>query len=85
MELTMNHVKVVREEVGMKQCDLAKKLKINQSNYANMEKGKLFTKKIPNIINEALLILVPKLDEKLNEANFKHAYLKTLRKEFKNY
>lgn len=85
MKLTMNHVKLVREEVGMKQCDLAERLKINQSNYANMEKGKLVTKKIPNIINEALLILIPKLDQKLNEANFKYLYLKRLRKEFLNY
>jgi len=85
MELTMNHVKVVRKEVGMKQYVLAEMLNVEQSNYANIENGKLITNKVPDIIHNALTILIPELDVKLAEANLKHSYLKHLRREFVNY
>jgi len=85
MELTMNHVKVVRKEVGMKQYVLAEMLNVDQSNYANIENGKLITSKVPDIIHNALSILIPELDNKILETKLQNAYLKQLRKEFKNY
>lgn len=85
MEITINHVKVIRKEVGMKQYVLAEMLNIEQSNYANIENGKLIPNKIPDIIHDALTILIPKLDEKILDASLKHFYLRSLRKEFKDY
>lgn len=85
MELTIDHVKLIRKEVGIKQYVLAEMLNIEQSNYANLENGKLITKKLPDIIHNALLILVPELDKKITETNTKKEYLKTLRETLKNY
>jgi len=85
MKITMEHVKTVRKTVGMKQYVLAEMLNIEQSNYANMENGKLVTSKIDGIIHSALEILIPKLEFKKDSVYMQYLHLKSLRNYFKNY
>lgn len=61
----MKDVKELRKAVGMKQCDLAQKLGIGQSNYSNMENGKMITNKLEEIKRRAFDVLLPLLEEKV--------------------
>lgn len=78
----MNDIKVLRKKVGMKQCVLAKELGVEQSNYANIENGKLITSKIPEIRQKALEILLPKLDHLIIEKELEYFEVKHLRQHF---
>jgi transcriptional regulator with XRE-family HTH domain len=62
---TIEQIKELRKATGMKQTVLAEKLGIEQSNYSNIENGKLITNKIQNIILEAEKILLPLLENKI--------------------
>lgn len=63
----MRQVKEIRKLVGMKQYVLASILGIEQSNYANMENGKLHTNYIPMLRDKALSILKPQLQVLIEE------------------
>jgi len=85
MKVTIEDVKIIRKKVRMKQYVLAEMLNIEQSNYANMENGKLITNKLPDIIHNALSILIPKLEKEILMTKSDYEYLKSLRSKFKNY
>ena len=78
----MNDIKVLRQKVKVKQRVLAKQLGIEQSNYSNIENGKLITSKIPEIRRRALEILLPKLDSLVIEKSLEYYELKYLREHF---
>jgi len=84
MKRTIEHIKVLRKEVGLKQCILAEMLCIEQSNYANMENGKLVTNKIPNIVDKAEKILVPMLEAKIQNTQMRLDVLLSFKDQFKD-
>lgn len=84
MSRTIEQIKNLRKEVGLKQYVLAEMLCVEQSNYANIENGKLVTSKIPNIIEKAEEILVPMLDLKIENMQFKLDVLLSARSQFDN-
>lgn len=84
MSRTIEQIKNLRKEVGLKQYVLAEMLYVEQSNYANIENGKLVTSKIPNIIEKAEEILVPMLDLKIENMQFKLDVLLSARSQFDN-
>lgn len=84
MSRTIEQIKNLRKEVGLKQYVLAEMLYVEQSNYANIENGKLVTSKIPNIIEKAEEILVPMLDLKIENMQFKLDGLLSVRSQFDN-
>jgi predicted transcriptional regulator len=85
MKPTITDVKTVRKAVGMKQYFLAELLRIEQSNYANMENGKLITSRLQEVVESALVILIPMLEEDIRNNSTKNAELKKLLKTVKNY
>lgn len=79
---TISQIKNLRKTVGMKQFALANLVGQNQSNYANIENGKLITEKVPKIIEDAKLILLPMLDEKIFNAQLKLDCLLSTKRQF---
>lgn len=61
----MEKVKRLRQEVGMKQSELAAELRQCQSNYSKMENGKLITNTILSLEEKAIKILKPLLIQKI--------------------
>lgn len=63
-----HEIKVLREDVGMKQYVLAEKLGICQTNYSKIESGKLIPNSIEDLKKKALDILkIPLENEILNQ------------------
>jgi len=84
MKRTIEQIKNLRKEVGLKQYVLAEMLNVEQSNYANMENGKLVTNKLPNIVYNAEQILLPMLDDSIRNAQKKLDILLSFRDQFKD-
>lgn len=59
--LEMKHIKEIRKALKIKQSDFSKKLGIDQSNFSNIENGKLIISRIPEIIEQSMVILEPEL------------------------
>jgi len=64
----MKEVKELRLICGIKQFQLAEKLGIEQSNYANMENGRLIPKNIAQLQGKAFKILKPYLQDRISDA-----------------
>lgn len=62
----MELVKNIRKCVGIKQVEMAESLGIDQSNYCNIENGKLIPNNISEIKEKALDILLPKLSNRIH-------------------
>lgn len=80
MSLEMSDVKLLREALNVKQFHISGRLGLNQSNYANVENGRLLPKNIQEIKIKALNLLLPYLDLKINNTE-KHL---VALKDFKN-
>ncbi len=80
----MHEVKVLRKAVNMKQYVLAQQLGLDQSNYANMENGKLFTNKLPEIKQKAVKIILPLLKQKVDKIKLDLQSTEELVKRFEN-
>lgn len=61
----MEEIKKLRKAVGMKQFELATLLNLEQSNYCNIENGKLILKYSEELKNKAKAILIPMMIEKI--------------------
>lgn len=85
MGKTIEQIKNLRKEVGIKQYVLAEMLCIEQSNYANMENGKLITGKLNEIIEKAETILIPMLDVKISNTQSRLDLLLSIRDQFNHY
>jgi len=79
---TIEQIKNLRKATGMKQFALADKLNIEQSNFSNIEKGKLITSKIQSIVLKAEKILLPLLDNKILEAERELNILLSIKNQF---
>lgn len=58
----MESIKKARKICRITQTEFAKRLNVDQSNYSNIENGKLILKTIPTLRKVAISILVPELD-----------------------
>jgi len=83
MKRTIEQIKNLRKEVGLKQYVLAEMLNIEQSNYANMENGKLVTGKLPDIVYNAEQILLPMLDASIRNVQNRLDILLSFKDQFK--
>jgi len=81
---TSEQIKNLRKATGMKQFILAEKLGIEQSNYSNIENGKLITGKIQNIVSEAEKILLPLLENKIFDTQTKLDVLLSIQDQFES-
>jgi len=79
---TIEQIKNLRKATGMKQYILAEKLGIEQSNYSNIENGKLITGKIQNIVSESEKILLPLLENKIFDTQTKLDVLLSIQDQF---
>ncbi len=58
----MESIKKARKICSITQTEFAKRLNVDQSNYSNIENGKLILNTIPTLRKVAISILVPELD-----------------------
>lgn len=66
-KVSMKDVRVLRIFAGIKQKDIAEKLKINSGNYCSMEKGSLVLASNSMIARKVFKIVAEKAEEKLRE------------------
>lgn len=74
----MKKIKTIRQAINLKQKDLAFKLGIKHSNYANMENGKYSPGNIKDIEQEAFRMLLPALKAKILDERAKLELLESL-------
>lgn len=67
-----HEIKVLREDVGVKQTELAEKLGLCQTNYSKIENGKLIPNSIDDLKKKALNILKPYLYSKILDMKVKY-------------
>lgn len=79
----MKDIKYLRKLVKVKQFILAEELGIEQSNYSNIENGKLVTSKINEIKANAVKILLPILEKQINIKYSEIYEMKKLQQKFK--
>lgn len=76
----MKDVKKLRKICALSQIELANELGIEQSNYCNIENGKLIPNNLAEIRQKAINILMPLLDLKIIYLGYDLHKLKEFRK-----
>ena len=74
----MKDIKVIRKICGIKQYEFAKMMGIEQSNYANIENGRMVPKSLDSIKDKAKGILKPLLEDVFLEKSKEYLNLITL-------
>lgn len=80
----MKSIKKARKICRISQTIFAYRLGIDQSNYCNIENGKLILKTIPELKKNAVSILLPELDSIIASKYKELSDLKQLRKSLYN-
>ena len=76
----MKEVKSIRKMCGITQREVSEYIGINQSNYCNMENGKLKPNNLDQIQKKAMIFLQPKLEEAIKIAELRISEAKRLRR-----
>jgi DNA-binding XRE family transcriptional regulator len=80
----MEHVKLLRKAVGIKQHKMAEMLNIDQSNYCNIENGRLVPLNLDAIKQRCLNVLLPEIDKLIQKKNEEISVLSSLKNPPKN-
>lgn len=80
----MKSIKKARKICNITQTEFAACLNMDQSNYCNIENGKMLVNSLPSIKKRAIDLLIPKLDSVLAEKEKELSELKQLRESLYN-
>ena len=80
----MEKVKRLRKETGLKQKEMAEKMEMHYSNYANLENGRYVPANIKELESKAVKILKPHLLKKVLDIGDEYERLQMLMLQFNN-